>query len=79
MLNQLSHAGTPNLAPQFFFNVYLFFRERETEHEWGKGGGAEREREREGGTESKPASGSEPSAQSSTQGSNSEMARYDLS
>ena len=30
----------------FFFNVYLFLRQRETEHEWGRG------REREGDIES---------------------------
>ena len=34
----------------FFFNVYLFLRQRETEHEWG------RVREREGDTESKTGS-----------------------
>ena len=52
----------------FFFNVYLFLRQRETEHEWGRG----RERETQ---KRKQAPGSEPSAQSPTRGWNSQTAR----
>ena len=37
MLSLLSHPGTPQMVPFFFFNVYLFLRQRETEHEWGRG------------------------------------------
>ena len=51
-----------------FFNVYLFLRQRETEHEQGRG----RERETQN---PKQAPGSEPSAQSPMQGSNSWTAR----
>ena len=53
---------------KFFFNVYLFLRQRETAHEWG------RVRERE--TQNlKQAPGSELWAQSPTRGSNSRTAR----
>ena len=50
------------------FNVYLFLRQRETEHEWGR----VRERETQN---PKQTPGSELSAQSPKQGSNSRTAR----
>ena len=52
----------------FFFNVYLFLRQRETEHERGR----VRERETQN---PKRAPGSELSAQSLTRGSNSQTVR----
>ena len=52
------------LSSPFFFNVYLFLRQRETEHERGR----VRERETQN---MKQAPGSELSAQSATRGSNS--------
>ena len=52
------------LKKNFFFNVYLFLRQRERQHEQGRG----RERETQN---VKQAPGSELSAQSPTQGSNS--------
>ena len=59
---------SPFLKKKFFFNVYLFLRQRETEQERG------RVRERE--TQNlKQAPGSELSAQSPTRGSNSRTAR----
>ena len=71
-LPHLAHppSHTPSSNPLFvlhiflFFNVYLFLGQRETEHERGRG----RERETQN---RKQAPGSESSAQSPTQGSNS--------
>ena len=36
MSNPLGLEGR-NLKKNFFFNVYLFLRQRETQHEWGRG------------------------------------------
>ena len=70
--NWLSHPSAPNTDISynfffliFFFNVYLFLRQRETQHEQGRG----RERGRQN---VKQAPGSELSAQSPTRGSNSQ-------
>uniref|UniRef100_A0A8C9JZ04 Protein enabled homolog n=1 Tax=Panthera tigris altaica TaxID=74533 RepID=A0A8C9JZ04_PANTA len=59
----------PSTLNFFFFNVYLFFRQRETQHERGRG----RERETQN---RKQAPGSEPSAQSPTRAPPSDSSPY---
>ena len=54
-----STVGDPELTKFFFFNVYLFLREREERKSTSRGGA-----EREGDTESEAAPGSQLSAQS---------------
>ena len=53
---------------RFFFNIYLFLRQRETEHEWERVGKRETQN-------LKQAPGSERSAQSPTRGLNSRSVR----